>query len=197
MTRFYHVLLFFLAPLFVIGCVELVRFAGKLFGVASKRKTEIYSLILMTLVLGGYFLFQTNLIYEVAGSPIFSLALSRDRAGSALYTELNYITGPQVSSAEWLSQNTNRSNLVAYADSTVYFSLISYGEIYQSHILALTNAPVPQQGQFIYLAELNTVYGELQYNGGLYNVSNALASQPLGVTYNNGFCEILTSTIAP
>jgi uncharacterized membrane protein len=196
MTRFYHTLLLFVAPLFVIGCVELFRFAGKLFGVAAKRKTEIYSLILMVLVLGAYFLFQTNLIYEVADSPNFTLPLSRYQLGSALYSQFDYITGPQVSGAEWLTQNTNESNLVVYADSTMYYTLVSYGEIYVSHIVFLSNTQSLQQGQFMYLGELNTVYGEIAYNGGLYNVSDALASQPLAVTYNNGFCEILTSTIA-
>jgi uncharacterized membrane protein len=196
MTRFYHVALFFLAPLFAIGCVELFRFAAKLFGVAAKRKTEIYSLILMILLLGSYFLFQTNLIFEVAGSASSSLPLSRYRLGSMLYTNFIYVTGPQVSSAEWLSQNTNKSNLVVYADQTVLTNLVSYGGIYPSHILGLANVTSPQHGQFIYLAELNTVYGELEYNGVIYNVSDTLASQPLGVTYNNGFCEILTATIA-
>ena len=196
MTRFYHVLLFFLAPLFAIGCVELFRFAGKLFRVAAKRKTEIYSLIFMVLLLGSYFLFQTNLIYEVTGSASSSLPLSRYRLGSTLYTEFAYITGPQVTSAEWLSQNTNKPNLVVYADSSTYYTLISYGGIYISHVQFLTNIPSPTHGQFIYLSELNTVYDEIGYNNTLYNASDTLASQPLAVTYNNGFCEILTATIA-
>ncbi len=108
-SRFYHVLLFFLAPLFAIGCIGLFRFAAKLLGVAAKRKTEIYSLILMTLLLGSYFLFQTNLIYEVTGEESWSIPLSRYRLGSRLYSDFYYVTVPQVSSAEWLSQNTNKS----------------------------------------------------------------------------------------
>ena len=197
MFRFYHVLLFFLAPLFAIGCLELFRFVAKLFGGASKRKTEIYSFILMTLLLGSYFLFQTNLIYEVTGSESWSLPLSRYRLGSRLYTDFWYVTDPQVSSAGWLSQNTNKSNLIVYADQSVYYNLISYGGIYISHIQFLTNTTSLQHGQFICLAELNIVYDEIEYNNGsigIYNASDTLASQPLSIIYNNGFCEILTAT---
>ena len=198
MTRFYHVLLFFLAPLFAIGCVELFRFAAKLLGVAAKRKTEIYSLILMTLLLGSYFLFQTSVIYEVAGIENASLPLSRYNAGSRLYTNFIYVTRPQVSSAEWLSQNTNKSNLVVYADQSTYYSIVGYSGIYVSHILYLTNITSPQHGQFIYLGEANTVYDKFRYfDGSIQNASDStLASQPLSVIYNNDFCEILTATIA-
>ncbi len=59
------------------------------------------------------------------------------------------------------------------------------------HIYLLDNTTSPQHGQFIYLAELYTVYDELVYNSKVYNASNTLASQPLSVIYNNGFCEIL------
>jgi uncharacterized membrane protein len=196
MSRFYHVTLFFLAPLFAIGCKGLFGFAGKLLGFAAKRKTEIFSLIFMVLLLGSYFLFQTNFVYEVTGSESWSLPLSRYRLGSALYTEFDYVTVPQVSSGEWLSQNGNKSNLVVYADQSVYSTLYVYCQIDIGHVSSLTNSTSPQQGQFIYLAELNTVYGKFEYEGDLYNVSDALASQPLAVTYNNGFCEILAATIA-
>ena len=196
MTRFYHVLLFFLAPLFAIGCIELFRFATRLFGNVAKRKTEIYSLIFMALLLGSYFLFQTNFAYEVTDSPNYTLSLSRYRVGSLLYTEFVYVTGPQVSSAEWLSQNANKSNLVVYADESVHDTLIAYGGIYISQVSYLANSTLLKHDQFVYLAEYNTVYGKLEYNGNVYNVSDVLGSQPLAVTYNNGKCEILSATIA-
>jgi hypothetical protein len=184
-----------LAPLLAIGCVELFRFAGKLFGVAARRKTEICSLILMTLLLCSYFLLQTYSINEVTGSESWSLPLSRYRLGSVLYSYFGYVTEPQASSAEWLSQNTNKSNLAVYADQSVYYNLISFGGIYVSNVWALTNITSPQHGQFVYIGELNTVYNELLYNDNIYTASDTLDSQPLGVIYNNGFSEILTATI--
>jgi uncharacterized membrane protein len=196
-TRFYGLVLFFLAPLFAIGCIELFKFAAKLLRVAAKRKTEIYSLILATLVLGSYFLFQTSLIYEVTGAESWSLALSRYRLGDRLYFDFGYVTGPQVSSAEWLSQNTNKLNWVVYADTSVADNLVAYGGIDTSHIYLMDNTTSPQHGQFVYLSELNTVYDELAYFSIIYNASDTLASQPasqpLSVIYNNGFCEILTA----
>ncbi len=149
----------------------------------------------MVLLLGSYFLFQTNLVYEATGSESWSLPLSRYRLDSNLYTEFIYVTGPQVNSAGWLSQNANKSNLVVYADQSVYSNLIGYGEIYISHVWSLTNYTLLQHGQFMYLAELNTVYGKLDYSGELYNISSVLAQQPLAVTYNSGSCEILAATI--
>jgi hypothetical protein len=176
--------------------MELFRFAAKLLGVAAKRKTEIYSLILMTLVLGSYFLFQTNLIYEVTGSESYSLSLSRYRLDSRLYSEFLYVTGSQVSGAKWLSQNTLKSNLVVYADISVGLNLVAYGEIYKGNVNLLDSSTLPQHGQFVYLAELYTVYHEFEYNNRIYNASDLSTLQPLSVIYNNGFCEILTATIA-
>lgn len=189
--RFYHLILFFLAPLFAIGSIGLFRFAAKLLGVAAKKKTEICSLILMTLVIGSYFLFQTNLVYEVAGVESWSLPLSRYRLDDRLYSDFWYVTGPQVSGAEWLSQNTQKSNLVVYADTSASLNLAAYGSIYAGNIYLTNPTTSLQHGQFMYLTELNTVYGELEYNSKVYNASNTLASQPLSIIYNNGFCEIL------
>jgi uncharacterized membrane protein len=190
-NRFYHVILFFLAPLFAIGCIGLFRFASKLLGVATKRKTEICSLILMTLVLGSYFLFQTNIVYEVAGVESWSTPLSRYRLNDRLYYDFSFVTGPQVSSAEWLSQNNQKSNWVVFADTSVALNLVAYGGIYSGHVSLMDNTTSPQKGQFMYLAELYTVYNELQYYSKVNNASDILASQPLSVIYNNGFCEIL------
>jgi uncharacterized membrane protein len=193
-NRFYHVILFFLAPLFAIGCIGLFRFAAKLLGLAAKRKTEICSLILMTLVLGSYFLFQTNLIYEVAGVESWSISLSRYRLNDRLYSDFSFVTGPQVSSAEWLSQNHQTLNWVTYTDTSVGLNLAAYGEIYPGHLSLLDNTTSPQEGQFYYLAELYTIYNEAQYYSNVHNASDLLGLQPLSLIYNNGLCEILTQT---
>jgi uncharacterized membrane protein len=196
-TRFYHILLFFLAPLFAIGCIELFRFVSKHFGFAAKRKTEIYSFILMILLLGSYFLFQTNIVYEVTGSESSSLPLSRYRLGSYLYFGFEYVTGPQTSSAKWLSQTSNVSNLVVYADESVSYNLVAYGGIYTSHILPLSYLTAPQHGEFIYLGELGTIYHEFKHDSSLHNLTDTESfSQILAVTYNSGYNKILEATIA-
>jgi uncharacterized membrane protein len=196
MTRFYHLVLFFLAPLFAVGCLALFRFGSKSFGEIAKRKREIGSLVLMTLLLGSYFLFQTNLVYEVAGSESWSLPLSRYNLGSRLYTDFNYLTVPQVRGGEWLSHNTNASNLAVYADQRASPGLFSYGGIYIGNVIALTNNTSPQRNQFVFLAELNTVYGEIDSGSGLINLTDTIATQHLSQTYDNGLCKIFTETAA-
>jgi uncharacterized membrane protein len=188
-VRFYGLVLFFLAPLFAIGCKELLSFAARLLGVAAKRKTEICSLILATLVLSSYFLFQTNLMYEVTGAESGSLALSRYRLGDRLYTDFWYGTGTQVSSAEWVSRYIRNSNGVVYADMSVAENLVAYGGISPENIYLIDPNASLQHGQLIYHAELYTIYHELYYYY-VYNVSDTVASQSLSVIYNNGFCEI-------
>jgi uncharacterized membrane protein len=195
--RFYHVVLFILAPLFAIGCFGLFRFAAKLLRVGATRKIEICSVILITLILGSYFLFQTNIIYETTGEKSWSFSLSRYRLGSRLFTDFSYVTAPQVSSSKWVSQNINQPNLVIYADQTVAGNLLAYSQIDFIKIHYLANIEILQPGQFIYLGELNTLYGKLLLYNLMYNMSDALGSQPLNVIYNNGPSEILLSPINP
>jgi uncharacterized membrane protein len=192
-NRFYHIALLFLSPLFAIGCIGLFRFVIKLLGVAAKRKTEIFSLVLVVLVLGSYFLFQTNVVYEVAGVESWSLPLSRYRLNDRLYSSFVYVTESQVSSAKWLSQNNQEPNWAVYTDPSVGLNLIAYGGIYTDVNIWFPGSTL-QHGQFIYLAELYTVYDELEFNSKAYNATDTLASQQLSVIYNNGFSEVLTQT---
>ena len=57
MTRFYHIVLFFLAPLCVVGVEFLVHSV-------IRQKKELAVSILLLVVLVPYFLFQTNFVYE-------------------------------------------------------------------------------------------------------------------------------------
>ncbi len=189
-SRFYHVILIFVAPLFAIGWIGLFRFVAKLLRFKANRKTEIFSLILMTVILASYFLFQTGIVYEVAGVESWSVPLSRYRLDDRLYYDFWYVTGPQVSGAEWLSTNTQKSTLVVYADTSASLNLVAYGGIYTGNVNLRNPNSTVFPGQFMFLSELNTVYNELLWLGKVYN-SSTLARQPLNVIYNNGFCEIL------
>jgi uncharacterized membrane protein len=195
MTRFYHFFLFFLAPLFAIGCIGLFRFAAKLLGVAAKKKTEISGVVLMILLLGSYFLFQTSFVYEVTGDQSWSLPLSQYRLGSRLYADFWFVTNAQVSGSRWLTQNTEMKNLYVHADSSVINNLVAYGGIPPDHLFALYDISAPKYGEFVYLGELSTVYNTIIYNYRYGNASELLEPKQLSTIYNNGFCEILTGTI--
>ncbi len=201
-TRFYEVALFFLAPLFVIGCIELLKTAQKLVRrVSSKHKIKVASLIFMILILGSYFLFQTGLANEFTGSQGFSLPLSEHKLGSNLYVDFWFVTTAQVFSSKWLATYSDISNLTVYADQSSYYNLVSYGGIYVSHVILLTDLLAPENGnkillqnnEFVYLSELNTLYNQMEfYNGSVtkLNLFDTPALQQLSMIYNNGQCEV-------
>ncbi len=188
MVRFYHILLFFLAPLFAIGFIAFFEFI-------AKNKKKFLGSVLITTLLITYFLFQTNFVYEVTGSPSWSLSLSRYRLGLRLHTDFGFVTEQEVFSAKWLSQNVNSDNSTIYADSNIFSALVSYGAIYRDRLHALTNASNPHTGEFIYLGELNVVYGKVIAEDA-WNTSDVLASKFLNGIYSNGNCEIYQTTPA-
>jgi len=193
-NRFYHVLLFFLAPLFVIGFNGFFKLARliKRVSLRTKQRMELFSLILMTIVLGAYFVFQTNSVYEVANVESWSMPLSRYRLNDRLYSDFAYVTGAQVSGSRWLSQSNQNPNLVVYVDISASLNLVAYGGIYTDNLRLLYNGTLLDKGQFVYLSELNVVYHEVEINSKIYNISETLTSDPLSVIYNNGENEILT-----
>ena len=98
MTRFYHLLLFFLAPMVVIGAVLIAKFLSAKF--SSKRLLFTIGTVLLSVLLIAYFLFQTNFVYEVAKSESWSLPLSAYRMSSMrLYAGYYYIEGEDLSGA--------------------------------------------------------------------------------------------------
>jgi len=185
MSRFYHILLFFLASLFSIGCLFFLEFT-------TNTKRKLYSSVLITALLVTYFLFQTNFMYEVTGSQSWSLPLSRYRLGSRLHTEFGYVTTQEVTSAQWLSKHADTGDLVVYSDWHTFSVLVSYGSIYREKLRALTNTTAIEAGEFVYLGELNTVYGIVVEIGesNSWNILDVLGLQSLDTIYTNGNSEI-------
>ena len=141
MTRFYHILLFFLAPLCVVGGQFLVS-------LVSKRREELLVCILMLVVLVPYFLFQTGFVYEVAGTDSWSVPLSSRRMDPLrLYGHFEYICSPDVAGAQWLSRHASIGNSSLYADvSCVWSSLVIYGMIYTGFVQTLSNLTIVAKG---------------------------------------------------
>lgn len=189
-TRFYHILLFFLAPLFSFGCIACFEFI-------TKNKKEFFSSVFIVILLATYFLFQTNFIYEIAGSESWSVPLSKYRLGIRLYTEFGYSTNADVSSAEWLSQYGNFGNLVVYTDNSNSPTLFRF--IYRGNLSDLMNTTSLGPNEFVYLGELNTLYGIVMGNTGgfVWNTSEISALQYLSGTYTNGYCQVYENTATP
>lgn len=186
MSRFYHILLFFLAPLGIMG-------GGVLVGFMSKRKQEPAVSILLLIVLVPYFLFQTGFVYELAGSDSWSLPLSLHRMDAyRLHRSIGYIYSQDVFSAYWVSANVNVQNAKIYADKSSQANiLMSHSMIYPDYVNILSNTTrVPVAG-IVYLNWLNIAKGTV---AGTYDTWNTSELSPIFDTmnkiYSNGASEI-------
>jgi len=154
MTRFYHILLFFLAPLSVIGA----KFISNLL---PRQKEELRVSILLVIVLVPYFLFQTNFVYEVTGSDSWSVPLSKYRMSSSrLYGELGYIDGYSVVGAQWLSKTMDVGHTQIFADLASQRNVLNaYGVIHMKDVKILSNVTRISTNDTVYLSALNIVEG--------------------------------------
>jgi len=185
MTRFYHILLFFLAPLCALG-------AGFLAKIAFKQKAKLAGSILLLAVLIPYFLFQTNFVYEVVGSESWSLPLSRYRwSGLKLYGSYYYVDGASIFGGQWLSENANSQYTKIYGDVQSLGSPLTYcGVTLEYHIETLSNATVVQTNGMVYLDTLNIAYGIVIGENYQWNSSELSFLNNLDLIYSNGACEI-------
>lgn len=201
MTRFYHVLLFFLAPLFVLGGVALNK-------LTSKRESEIRTLILLLLIVIPYFLFQTSFVFETTRAQSWSLALSGYRMSNYyLYYKFGYISDQTFASAQWMKENSNLRYTAVYADRSSSALLISYGSVNIGEVMLLSNTTdvlgisangtiyVSQLNGTIYLGPLNVVDGIIlgQYGGDyhVYNTTELTYLNNMNRIYSDGESQIL------
>jgi uncharacterized membrane protein len=154
MERFYHILLLFLTPLFVIGVDTFVKFL-------SKRKQEVYVSLLVLSVIVPYFLFQTSFVYEVVGIHNYSVPLSRfQMAPLHLYSTFGYVDAYTASGALWLSSYTNITGPEIYSDVVSReVTLSSYGMIYKGYINLISNTTNMEANGVLFMNTLNTVGG--------------------------------------
>jgi uncharacterized membrane protein len=199
MTRFYHILLFFLGPFCVLGAETLTRFA-------YKRKEALLASFLLIIVLVPYFLFQTGFVYEVTRSGVgWSIPLSgysaralRNMTRMNAY-KLYYHTGCtdaySVYGAQWVSQKVDYTDSRLYAD---YYStdpvLIIYGNVYFGYVNALTNVTKVADNGVVYLSALNIVVGKIAYGRFAWNFSEfSFVFDGLNTVYSNGGSEVYTN----
>ncbi len=186
MTRFYHILLFFLAPLCFFGAETLVKFI-------FKRKTELKVLILLLTVLIPYFLFQTSFMYEVTGSESWlTIPLGKYRMGPLqLYGYYQYIDDVDVFGAQWFHKNIENEGAQIYADlNSKYVVLTSYGMTYRHNVEMLTNATQVVINGTVYLNRLNVVYGTISSARQSWNYSDLSFLENMNRIYSNGGSEI-------
>jgi uncharacterized membrane protein len=164
MTRFFHILLFFLAPFCAIGADFLV----KLF---SKRDRTFVVAALLLAVLVPYFLFQTNFVFEVTGSQSWSVPLSGYRMNALqLYGADGYIDTLSAYGAQWLSTNLDFNKSAVYADVDTANNILSIYEI--GGVNLLSNTTIVANNSVIYLSTINVVFGFIPSEIWVWNSSN-------------------------
>jgi uncharacterized membrane protein len=190
MTRFYHVLLFFLAPLCVVG-------AGLIVKMLSGREKEMVVCALLVLVLVPYFLFQTSFLYEVTGSDSWSVSLSKYRMdGTRLYAHYGYTEEYSIAGTEWLSKNVDIRNSPVYADGrTIANVLTIHGLIYGGYVNSLSNGTILTANSIVYLSYVNVVEDVIPWGEFKWNTSElAFSFDDLNKIYANGGSEIYQKT---
>jgi len=189
MTRFYHILLFFLAPLCVLGAETIVN-------IISKRNMEVKVSVLLLLVLVPYFLFQTYFVYEVTGSDSYSVPLSKHRMDALrLHGKLGYTDAYSVFGARWLSNNVAVGHSQIYSDSySREHELRGYGLVFVGYVEVLSNVTEVKPTGTVYLGSLNiikeTVVGKLY----VWNPNELGFLSDLNIVYSNGGCEVYKNT---
>ncbi len=180
MTRFYHILLMFLAPFCIIGMWTSVQFVFK------HEKTILVALVIVA-VLVPYFLFQTNFVYEVAKTESWSIPLSGYRMNPLqLYGTDGYIDSHSVYCSEWISNNVpyqNNNNTVV--DTGLDNALTAYGLVYPGYIGNLTYYSAINPGEFIGLSTYSVTYEKIAWNGTLPAIINHT-----DLIYSNGGSEV-------
>ena len=184
MSRFYHVLLFFIAPLCVIGAERLVEFV-------LKRKDALITSILLIVVLVPYFLFQTGFVYEVAQGYSWSVPLSmHKRELWRLYCEFGYMDSCSIYGARWLSENAKTPFIQIYSDDLSRRNeLRAYGVIYAGRVEVLSNVTKITNG-VVYLNPLNTIENVLVGARYIWNTSDLEYQDELAKVYSNGESEV-------
>jgi len=186
MTRFYHILLFFLAPLCVLG-------ADLFIGLIRKHKRQLYVSLLMIAILVPYFFFQTGFIYELTGTPSWSLSLSKNRMSPyQLYVGLGYVTEQDVKGAKWMQKNANYSMGIWADDSSIRNILEREALFIPGYLQTLSNTTMLAPGEFVYLSTLNVVNDTV---AGLYagwNTSSIYSNfDYVAIVYSNGANQVL------
>ncbi|MEM2145831.1 MAG: DUF2206 domain-containing protein [Candidatus Jordarchaeaceae archaeon] len=184
MTRFYHILLFLLAPLFVLGGELLVKSLFK------KERDYMVSILLLAVLL-PYFLFQTGFVYEVVKAESWSVPLSAYRmSGYKLYYSIGYTDDWSVFSARWLSKNVHVQQAHVLADQTSLESLYIYGLVYGGYIYPLSNVTILTNYEIVYLNSLNTFQETVFAGTYLFNSSELSFLNGMNQVYSNGGSEI-------
>jgi uncharacterized membrane protein len=190
MERFYETTLIILAPLAVIGGKAMLEF------VLKRRFQKFYTAVLVFSIFVPFFIFQTGFVYELAGTPNWSVSLSKHRTSQVeLYRKFGCIDTYYVSGAEWLSNGVFSEYTVVYADNLARRNeLRAYAMIYTGYSKSLSNVTQLKAGDFVYLNPANNIGGMIIGEKYAWNVSDLPYLYDASKIYSNGGAEVYKNT---
>jgi len=185
MTRFYHLLLFFLSPLCVVGAETIVT-------LVSRQNLEMKTSVLLLIVLIPYFLFQTSFVYEVTQSDSYSVSLSKYRMSSSrLYIETGYSDAYSVSGVQWLSKSVAFGHSQIYADfSSRSIDLRMYSTVHLDYSILISNTTEVESGGLVFLGPHSIVEGTMFSRNYIWNLDESHVLDGLNKIYSNGRTEV-------
>jgi uncharacterized membrane protein len=196
MTRFYHILLFFLAPLCILGAETISKYI-------SIKREQLYTSILIIIILIPYFLFQSGFVYEITGSDNYSLPLSKHRSTEIeLYSKFGFTHTMDVYGARWLSNSTVVQRAEIYADIYASGTLLGYGSIPINKMTTLNNVTSVSINGVIFLNKLNAkdnkILGWESFGkNSEWNTTEILSLKDMNKVYSNGGSIIYLNNNAP
>lgn len=196
MTRYYHILLFFLAPLCILGAETISKYI-------SIRREQFYSSILIIIILIPYFLFQSGFVYEITGSDNYSLPLSKHRSSEIeLYSKFGFTHTMDVYGARWMSNSTVVQRVEIYADVYASGTLLGYGSPLINKMTTLNNVTSVSINGVIFLNKLNAkdnkILGWKSFGeSSEWNTTEILSLKDMNKVYSNGGSIIYINNNAP
>ncbi len=183
MTRFYHILLMFLAPFCIVGMWTSIQ-------LVFKREKKMLFALLIVVILVPYFLFQTNFVYEVAKTESWSVALSGYRMGPLmLYEHFKVVDSDSVYCSQWIFDNVPYQKGV-FVDQGLISALTGYGLVWPGYMWELTNYTFVAPGQFVGLSSLSVNNEKAVWNGTLVPILNQT-----DLIYSNGVNQVFEGVV--
>ena len=183
MTRFYHILLIFLAPFCIVGMWTAIQ-------LVFKREKKLLFALLIVVILVPYFLFQTNFVYEVSKSESWSLPLSGYRMSPLmLYDHFGYVNSDSIYCAQWIFGNVPYEKGITI-DHGLVSALTGYGLIWPGYTRALSNTTYVAPGEFVGLSSLSVNNEKLAWNNTLVPILNQT-----DLIYSNGANQVYEGVV--
>jgi uncharacterized membrane protein len=205
-TRFYGITLLFLSPCFIFGGQTLLATIRNAWmkikrplkrQITSKNKNIDRVLLLIAIILCGYFLSQVGFVNRVTGGAIHSFGVDFDRLKTSNESQVKislynvYIPEQDVFSASWLSNHKVETAEVFSDSLSGTHVLVCYGLIQDKLLMPITYSMIPPQGSFVYLGSLNIVNGVITTTTVSFNTSEiSFLLDQNNLVYSNGNSEV-------